>query len=178
MRVSYGTEGSQISDLNHTIRMQGLASGDDQFSVQADKEVRLFPGDYIQSMTSADDQQHYSRIAITSQDLLVQPVVSSGFRSLLLHSFPLPHTYGASVDPDWHVTSANSGILGVIHWRDKGGEAIVHPLQMGSASLRHFSISAAILPRDTNQLESQQIMLPPGGLFQVQLCFCKDFTAK
>ena len=178
MRISYGTDGNRVSDLNHTIRMQGLGVGEDQFTVQADREVRLFPGDYVQSFSSADDQQHYSRIAITSQDLLVQPVISSGFRSLLLHSFPLPHEYSASVDNNFNVTSASSGILGVMHWRDKGGEAIVHPITMGSASLRHFSISAALLPRDTASVDSQQILLPPGGLFQVTLCFMKDFTAK
>ena len=177
MSVSIGHSNGPVNDIYKLLRDQGL-DDPEQFEVVADRAIRLYPGDSVESFASADDQQHYSRIAITSQDLLVQPVISSGFRSLLLHSFPLPHKYGGSCDTDFQMTSVNAGILGTIHWRDKGGESLPHPLQMGSASLRHFAISAAVLPRNTNQLESHQIRLPPGGLFQVTLCFCKDFTAK
>jgi len=165
------------TDSMNTFRTQGLDNAD-SLSVRPGTQIRLYPGDYIKSLASADDQMLYSRIALTSQDLLVQPVISSGFRSLLLHSFPLPHDYTASVDDNFAVSGMSSGIPGTLSWRDRGGEAIVHPIQMGSASLRHFKVSAALKPRDSSQISSKQIMLPRGGIFEVTLIFMKDFSAK
>jgi len=176
-KLTLGVEGNHEDDLYHTIRTQGLTS-DDEFTVSHNRDIRLYPGDYIKSLAQADDQMLYSRLAITSQDLLVQPVISQGFRSLLLHSFPLPHKYSAQVDRNFKVTGMGSGIPGTLSWRDRGGEAIVHPIQMGSASLRHFSISAALKPRDSSSISSKQIMLPRGGIFEVTLIFLKDFSAK
>ena len=171
--IQFGTR----DDIYHDMRIQGLTDPD-SFVVEADRTIRLYPGDYIKSFSSADDQMMYSRIAITSQDLLVQPVLSSGFRSLLLHSFPLPHDYSASVNKHFQVTGMSSGIPGTISWRDEGGEAIVHPIQMGSAALRRFSITAALKPRDSSVISSKQILLPRGGIFEVTLIFLKDFTSK
>ena len=176
-KVTLGVEGNFEDDLYHTIRTQGLDQTE-EFSVVHSRDIRLYPGDYIRSLAQADDQMLYSRLAITSQDLLVQPVISQGFRSLLLHSFPLPHDYTAQVDRNFNVTGMGSGIPGTLSWRDRGGEAIVHPIQMGSASLRHFSISAALKPRDSSSISSKQIMLPRGGIFEVTLIFLKDFSAK
>ena len=159
------------------MRKQNLLDAD-AFRVQHSVPVRLFPTDYVRSYANADDQGKYSRIAISSKDLLVQPVLSSGYRSLLLHSFPIGHEIAPSIDKKFQVSSAGSATpYGTMHWRARGNEALLHPLVMGSAALRQFSITASLLPRDT-KLASKPIRLPRGGIFQVMLIFCKDFSAK
>ena len=166
-----GNKANQRTDVYALLRQQGIDE-DTDFIVEAGKEIKLFAGDYISaSQFQCDDLMYYSSIAITSNDLLVRGVYTSDFHEILLHKFPLGHTFGFSANNHYEITGCNGNPPGVISWRSRMTEIVPHEITMSGAPLRKFGVRAVLKKKAGG---SELMYLGPGGEFQLSLLFVKN----
>ena len=174
--VSLGDSGivklkNRRSDIFTLLRSQGLTSTD--FTVSSDKEIRLFPGDYIDAARfQCDDGMYYSSLALVSNDLLLQHVISQDIKEILLHQFPLGHEFSMGMSPDFTPNEVGGNPPGMLAWRSRMTEFVPHPLMMSGVPLRKFGIMATLKRKD--KTGSDRLRLPPGGEFQLSLLFIKN----
>ncbi len=159
------------ADIFTLLRSQGLT--EDDFTVSSDKEIRLFPGDYIDATSfQCDDGMYYSSLALVSNDLLLQHVISQDIKEILLHQFPLGHNYTMGMSPDFELNEVGGNPPGTLAWRSRMTEFVPHPLMMSGVPLRKFGIMATLKRKD--KTGSDRLRLPPGGEFQLSLLFIKN----
>ena len=140
----YETGKRERIDLLEILRVQDISIATD-FEVKANTEIRLYAGDYILATNfQCDDLMYYSSIAITSNDLLLQAVVSGDIKEVVLHQFPLAHTFGFSTDKNYSITGTSGNPPGMLTWRSKMTEFVPHQLMMSGAPIRRFSIRAIL----------------------------------
>ena len=141
--------------------------------IQHDGECHLYNGSFFESQFAlADSLQTFSSIGIVSRDLLISPVISSGFRQALLHQFPLPYDFGLGFEKDFAVSGSSHTPPGRLAWRTRGF-LLPHKIQMGASPLNRFSVSAVLRPKN-NEIPPVEIVLPPHGEFTLQLLLFKN----
>ena len=119
------------------LRARGALVG----AVAHGQEVSLYNGGgFTSKYALADTLQTFSSIGIVSRSLLVQPVISEGFREALLHQFPLPYSYGISFGKEFEVEGSSHSPPGTLTFRSRGSDLLPHKLQMGNSPLTRFSI--------------------------------------
>jgi len=150
--------------------------GNYSFTVEHSKEIKLYSNHYIEKRYGiADTLATFSSIAIVSSDLLINPVISSGFKEAVLHQYPLPNSYGIGFDDDWSPNGSSHTPPGTLSWRTRG-YLLPHKIVMGNASLQRFSISATLRHKNP-ALGSVKILLPPHGEFALAAMLFRNIHA-
>ena len=146
------------------------------FTAEHGKEIKLYNNHYFETRYGiADTLATFSSIAIVSSDLLINPVVSSGFKEAVLHQYPLPNSYSIGFDENWDPNGSSHTPPGTLSWRTRG-YLLPHKIVMGNASLQRFAISATLRHKNP-ALGSVKILLPPHGEFALAAMLFRNIHA-
>ena len=136
--------------------------------------ARIYETDIIKSISSAqvDTTAHFSKINLVSHDLQQQAErdYSRSSRVPILTSFQLPSLYQANCKPNGEVVGFSSQPYGQIQFVETTVRKF-HRL-LGQFPMRAFSITAQAETKNREK-SPETVILPPQGLFELQLCLMK-----
>ena len=162
----FGGPTSRLSSL--------LQVNQSELNITVGGEARIYETDMIKSSSSAqvDTTAHFSKINLVSHDLQQQAErdYSRSSRVPILTSFQLPSMYQANCKPNGEVVGFSSQPYGQIQFVESAVRKF-HRL-LGQFPMRAFSITAQAETKNREK-SPETVILPPGGLFELQLCLMK-----
>ena len=167
--IYYTISGAPTSRLTALLQVNR-----NELNVSDGGEARIYEHDVVVSNSSSqvDTTAHFSKINLVSHDLQQQAErdYSRSSRVPILTSFQLPSLYQANCSPDGEVVGFSSQPYGQIQFVETSVRKF-HRL-MGNFPMRAFSITAQAETKNQDQ-SPETVVLPVGGLFELQLCLMK-----